>query len=116
MRGVFKGIFLLPVVLLLLGGCSDASQSGAEDNQAPAEAGEQTYNRFCFSCHASGVAGAPRTGDKVAWATKIEKGDKKMLELVIQGVPPGMPPRGMCMQCSDAELADALQYILERSR
>jgi len=107
------------VVLLLSTGCSDSGQGESttgESAQAVVEPGKKTYTRFCFSCHAAGVAGAPRVGDAVAWAPRFEKGREKMLELVIQGMPPGMPARGMCMQCSDDELADALGFMLERSK
>ena len=107
------------VVLLLSAGCSDSGPGEAgkgESAQAMLEPGKQTYTRYCFSCHASGVAGAPRVGDAVTWAPRLEKGKEKMLDLVIQGMPPGMPPRGMCMQCSDAELEDVLDFMLERSK
>ncbi len=105
--------------LAVIGGCSESQPGNVGDGaseQALVEPGKKTYTRFCFSCHASGVAGAPRVGDTVAWAPRLEKGAAKMLELVIQGMPPGMPARGMCMQCSDEELADALEFMLQKSQ
>jgi cytochrome c5 len=83
---------------------------------AAAHPGEQTYNRYCFSCHASGIAGAPRTGDADAWAPRIARGDAALLAATIAGVPPGMPARGLCAQCSDQELAEAIDFMVQRSR
>lgn len=78
--------------------------------------GEQTYNRSCFSCHAAGVAGAPKVGDPEAWAPRIAKGREALLTATVQGVPPGMPPRGLCNSCSDDELAQAIDFMILRSR
>jgi cytochrome c5 len=118
LHGVRVFIFAF-IALAMIGGCSDSNQGEAgesDSEQASVEPGKKTYTRYCFSCHAAGVAGAPRTGDAVAWAPRIEKGTEKMLESVIQGMPPGMPARGMCLQCSDEELADALDFMLQRSQ
>ncbi|MBV1905991.1 MAG: c-type cytochrome [Pseudomonadales bacterium] len=106
--------FLVGAVMLLFVGCSESPQTG--ENQEIEEPGKQTYTRFCFSCHASGLGGAPRTGDAAAWAPRLEKGLEKMLEGVIRGLPPGMPARGMCLQCSDQELENVMTYMLKRSK
>ena len=118
LHGIRVCIFAF-IALAMIGGCSDSTPGEAGDSngeQASVEPGKKTYTRYCFSCHAAGVAGAPRTGYAVAWAPRIEKGTEKMLELVIQGMPPAMPARGMCMQCSDEELADALDFMLQRNQ
>ena len=119
-RPVFFAVLMLSATFFI-SSCGDAQQnsSGGDPTagkQARLEPGKKNYTRFCFSCHASGVAGAPRTGDAVAWAPRLEKGFDTMLESVIQGIPPGMPPRGMCLQCSDEELADVINFMLERSK
>ena len=36
--------------------------------------GKKVYDQACAACHTPGVAGAPRTGDKAAWAPRIEQG------------------------------------------
>lgn len=95
---------------LLMAGC------GAGEDAAQAPRGEQVYTRFCYSCHAAGVAGAPRVGDPDAWAPRVAKGREALLATTIEGVPPGMPPRGLCSDCTDQELADAIDYMIERSR
>lgn len=101
---------VLAVTGLLIAGC------GGGENAEPAHPGEQVYTRFCFSCHAAGIAGAPRVGDAAAWAPRIAKGRDVLLRSSIEGVPPGMPPKGLCSQCSEEELAAALDYMIEQSR
>lgn len=98
----------LGVACVLAAGCGGESAT-------PPHPGEQVYNRYCFSCHAGGVAGAPRTGDAEAWAVRIEKGREALLQATIEGVPPGMPPRGLCSSCTDEELSAAIDYMIERS-
>ena len=39
-----------------------------------------------------------------------------LIQSTIQGIPPGMPPRGLCMQCSDEELAATVRFMLKVSR
>jgi cytochrome c5 len=103
---------------VLLVGCGDGSVGGPQQPRvAPKKLpGQLTYQRFCFSCHASGAAGAPRMGDVAAWAPRIEKGEEVLIQSTIQGIPPGMPPRGLCMQCSDEELAATVRFMLNVSR
>lgn len=112
-----KLTWMLACSVLLLG-CGDgtigdARQARVEPEKLP---GQLTYQRFCFSCHASGAAGAPRMGDVQTWAPRIEKGEDALIESTIQGIPPGMPPRGLCMQCSDEELAATVRFMLNASR
>lgn len=100
--------WMLPLTLLLgLAGCTGETSS---------DPGERTYTRYCFSCHAAGIAGAPAAGDQEAWAPRVAKGPAALLEATIAGVPPGMPPRGLCSECSDAELAAAIDYMIEMRR
>ena len=105
-----RALFLLGSTLLL------AACGGGGSAEATSRSGEQTYQQFCFSCHATGAGGAPRVGDAAAWAPRIAQGDDVMLERAITGMPPGMPPRGLCSLCSDADLAAAIDYMVEQSR
>jgi len=99
-----------------LAGCGgERTETGAAD-AAAAHPGEQTYNRFCFSCHAAGIAGAPRVGDPNVWAVRLERGRDALVTATIEGVPPGMPPRGLCARCTDEELEAAVDYMIFRSR
>ena len=102
-----KYLFLF-CLAVMLPGCGDGSQVGQS------HPGEDTYNRFCFSCHAGGVGGAPIPGDEEAWAPRVAKGRDALLTSVREGMPPGMPPMGLCMSCSDEDLAQAIDYMLAR--
>ena len=65
---------------------------------------EQTYLRSCHSCHGTGVAGAPRTGDVAAWSPRMDKGVDTLVANAINGYQ-AMPPRGMCFDCTEEEFA-----------
>ena len=75
--------------------------------------GKDIYTRSCQVCHTTGAAGAPKLGDKNAWAPRIAKGTDAMFSSVLNGVN-AMPPRGTCMSCSEDELRAAMQYMIEQ--
>ena len=78
------------------------------------DAGVSVYNSKCIICHGSGVAGAPKTGDKAAWAPRIATGMDTLLANAIKGKN-AMPPKGTCTECSDADLAAAIEYMVSKS-
>ncbi|RIY39145.1 c-type cytochrome [Neopusillimonas maritima] len=85
---------------------------------APAEidpAGEKLYNTVCLACHAAGVAGAPKLGDKAAWEPRIAQGLDAMVNTVISGKG-AMPPKGGAVQASDAEIRAAVQFMVSKSQ
>lgn len=102
--------------LLLLAACSESGPGTADGAAAPVHPGKATYERFCFSCHAAGIAGAPKTGDADAWAPRLARGMDQMLQSTVDGMPPGMPARGLCFDCSDEQLTDAIDYMLVQNR
>ncbi len=77
--------------------------------------GAATYNTKCMVCHAAGIAGAPKFGDKAAWAPRIATGMDAMMNTAINGKG-GMPPRGTCGDCSDADLKAAIQYMIDNAK
>ena len=95
----------------LLTGCGDGRPGGATAESSGPEA---TYRRYCYSCHAVGAAGAPRVGDEDAWRPRIAQGWNTLLTHTIGGVRT-MPPKGLCRQCSDEELAAVLGWMLDLS-
>lgn len=74
--------------------------------------GEALYKQACTVCHAAGVAGAPKTGDKAAWAPRAALGVDALTASVIKGKG-AMPPKGGAMAASDAEIKAAVQYLLD---
>ncbi len=81
---------------------------------APAGAVPALYNPACIACHATGVAGAPKLGDKAAWAPRIAQGADALLASAIKGKG-AMPPRGGT-QASDAELKAVVDYMIQSAR
>jgi len=82
-----------------------------------ARSGDAVYNTTCMACHAAGVAGAPKIGDKDAWAGRIAQGMDTMVQHSItgfQGKTGVMPPRGTCGACSDDELRAAVEYMVSQ--
>ncbi|MGB5438443.1 MAG: c-type cytochrome [Gammaproteobacteria bacterium] len=92
-----------------------ATMVAAATEPAAAKSGEQIYNASCMACHATGAAGAPKLGDATAWAPRIAKGMSVLLDNAIKGIN-AMPPKGLCMSCSDADLQAAIDYIVVKSR
>ena len=82
---------------------------------APAPGGGKAlYDKACVTCHAAGVAGAPRLGDKAAWAPRIATGMDALLKVSIAGKG-AMPPRG-ASTASDDELRAAVQYMVDAAK
>jgi cytochrome c5 len=93
---------------------SAAPSSGA----APAttvRSGEAVYNAACMACHASGAAGAPKLGDKAAWSPRIGQGAARLTQHALQGFK-GMPAKGGCTNCSDAEIKAAVEYLTAKAK
>lgn len=76
-----------------------------------AGAGESLYKMACAACHVAGVAGAPKFGDKAAWAPRVGAGVDALTASVIKGKG-AMPPKGGSA-ASDAEIKASVQYMLD---
>lgn len=74
---------------------------------------EDNYNKSCATCHAAGIAGAPKLGDAAQWASRIAKGKDVLYASSINGLPPAMPAKGMCFSCSDDDLRALVDYMIE---
>lgn len=90
-----------------------AAEAAAPAEPAVARSGEDVYNTKCLACHATGAAGAPKIGDAAAWAPRIAAGN--LLSHAISGLN-AMPPRGLCMDCSDDELQAAIDFMVSKSQ
>jgi nitrite reductase (NO-forming) len=75
-------------------------------------AGEKLYNSACVACHTTGVAGAPKLGDKKAWEPLLAKGSEEVLKVAIAGKG-AMPPRGAA-NADDATLRAAVDYMISK--
>ncbi|MFY0678235.1 MAG: cytochrome c5 family protein [Neptuniibacter sp.] len=79
-----------------------------------ARSGEEVFNTKCAACHATGAAGAPKYGT-ADWAERGTKGLDTLLSNAINGFK-GMPPRGLCADCSDDEMKASIEYMLNGSK
>lgn len=80
---------------------------------ADGRSGQEIYKTVCGACHEAGIAGAPKTGDKAAWAPRIGVG----LDVLVKTVRAGknaMPPNGGS-DANETELARAVVYITNKS-
>lgn len=78
-----------------------------------ADAGKKLYETACVACHGAGVAGAPKFGDKAAWAPRIAQGKATLYEHALkgfQGKSGVMPPKGGT-SASDEEVKTAVDYM-----
>ena len=80
--------------------------------QGGMRSGKEVYDTACTTCHAIALAGAPKFGDRVSWGERANEDLDHLVETVINGLG-GMPPMGMCMNCSQEELTNAVQYMLD---
>ncbi len=80
---------------------------------APAFAadGKAVYDKTCGVCHAAGVAGAPKLGDKAAWAPRTSGGKDALVASVVKGKG-AMPPKAGNAALGDAEIKAAVDYML----
>ena len=102
---------------LALAGCSPSATKAPARSPAelaalrPADARlAGIYERACFLCPARAGWGAPLVGDAQAWAPRLSKGTAALVAQVRQGRG-GMPPRGLCPDCTDADFVDLITFM-----
>ena len=69
------------------------------------QSGEQVYQAVCKTCHETGLAGAPKVGDKAAWAPAIRKGYETLSQHAINGFQSPGKVMPSCLWCSPAVTA-----------
>ena len=86
---------------------------------ANATAGKAVYEANCAACHKSGIMGAPKIGDKAAWAPRIKQGMAVLDSQSIKGYKGAkgmMPPKGGNPKLTDAQVINAVAYIVQQSK
>jgi cytochrome c oxidase subunit 2 len=97
-------------------GATGAAQAGASGQKvaaaAPAKAadGKSTYDTTCMACHSTGAAGAPKLGDKAAWAPRLKQGVAALHNSALKGKG-AMPPKGGNMGLPDDAVKAAVDYM-----
>lgn len=88
-----------------------AAAPAAAAGEAKAGAAPALYQQACAVCHTAGVAGAPKTGDKAAWASRLGQGVDGLTDSAIKGKG-AMPPKGGAMTASDADIRAVVEYMV----
>ncbi len=123
---------LLPLVLVaLLAACG---KSEAPKTEAPAPApvaaapapvvaadggkGADVFKKTCAMCHQTGVAGAPKLGDKADWGPRIAQGKDTLYKHAIEGFngqKGAMPAKGGSPSLSDDDVKAAVDFIASKA-
>jgi cytochrome c5 len=85
---------------------------------ASADAGKALYSQTCAACHGAGIAGAPKFGDKGAWAPRVAQGANVLYEHALkgfQGKSGMMPPKGGS-SAPDADVKAAVDYMVAAAK
>lgn len=77
--------------------------------------GKATYDLACLACHAAGVAGAPKVGDKLAWGPRLKAGNAALYASAIKGKG-AMPAKGGNAALADEAVKAAVDYMLSQSK
>lgn len=77
---------------------------------ASAGAGKKVYDATCVVCHGAGIAGAPKLGDKAAWAPRLKTGMDALVNSALKGKN-AMPPKGGNASIPDADIRAAVEYM-----
>ena len=81
--------------------------------------GKTVYGKTCALCHAAGVAGAPKPGDKADWGPRIAQGNDVLYKHALEGFTGAkgqMPARGGAASLPDDEVKAAVAYMVDQSR
>ena len=84
------------------------SAGGAADGKA-------TYAATCAVCHAAGVAGAPKFGDKAAWSPRIKQGKDTLYASALKGKG-AMPAKGGNASLSDDAVKAAVDHMVSAAK
>lgn len=76
--------------------------------------GKAVFEANCAVCHATGVAGAPKVGDKAAWGDRIKQGYPTLFNHALNGIR-AMPAKGGNAGLADADLANAVGYLFTQA-
>jgi cytochrome c5 len=82
---------------------------------AGADKGKAVYDTTCMVCHATGVAGAPKFGDKAAWGPRIATGLPALHNSALKGKN-AMPPKGGNVALPDADVTAAVDYMVAAAK
>jgi cytochrome c5 len=92
-----------------------APAAPAAGAKADAGKGKAVYDSTCQVCHAAGVAGAPKFGDKAMWGPRIAQGAPTLYEHALKGKG-AMPPKGGNTTLGDDDVKAAVDYMVSQAK
>ncbi len=94
-----------------------ASTSSAAPTTMAAGVGspKDIYENNCKMCHQTGVAGAPKFGNKDDWAPRISQGVDTLVKAAISGIR-AMPPKGNCLKCTPDDIKATVEYMVHAAQ
>ncbi|HEY1287332.1 MAG TPA: c-type cytochrome [Burkholderiales bacterium] len=92
-----------------------AGEAKPAQSKPAAADGKAVYDQVCHVCHAAGVAGAPKIGDKAAWAPRIKQGMDTLVQSVTKGKG-AMPPKAGNPSLTDAQLRAGVEFMVSQSK
>ena len=96
--------------------CADSACSIVEGGEGEgARSGEEVVKAVCATCHQTGVANAPKIGDKAAWGPRIKEGFNELVKDAIKGKG-AMPPKGGNASLSDADVRSAIEFMVSQAK
>ncbi len=103
----------------------DAARAQASDAERAAGAyggttsGKAIYAHLCHTCHTTGIAGAPRLGDRSAWAPRIARGMHTLIAHALHGYTGAngnrMPAKGGNPELSRTQIANTVRWMVKQS-
>jgi cytochrome c5 len=99
-----------PVVAMAIPAALPAGASSAKP-----VGGKGVFEAACVACHGTGAAGAPKAGDKTAWAPRIAKGNATLYEHALKGFN-AMPSKGGNPSLADADVKSAVDYMISLAK
>ena len=87
----------------------------SKQKPAAKRTGKEIVQMRCVKCHETGKGGAPKIGDRDAWIPRVKDGLDATVRSAINGHG-GMPARGGMPNLSDAEMKDAIVYMMNKGR
>lgn len=114
---MYRSLFLVSSLLLLAAifGCSSKSKLNLGDTHADLVHGEKIYREDCMLCHEGAIEGAHRLDQYSRWQESAEKGFDQLVSNTVHGYRGKygeLPVKGMCSDCSEKDIEDAVAYML----
>jgi cytochrome c5 len=95
------------------------AQAGSAAAPAVPKSGDEVFQQTCSACHGTGIAGAPKAGDKAAWGPRLAKGKDVLYQHALQGYQGSagvMPPKGGRTDLPDDLVKQAVDHMVQMTQ